>query len=175
MPFGEVILPGLWKRLHDEGSFEMFFHDCPDLTFGGFVSALSRPEEQVHAVCLMDGPGDNAQVIDTAAIAMVTDIRISEKVKRGLANFILMQAYWGAEDAEKIGMVILDAWFRELTVIAGLTPHTNERALRYAQHMGFRIVGRLPQFVTYRGEVCDAVITGQTRSEWMERREEIHG
>lgn len=175
LPYGEAILPGLWQRLHDEGTFEMFFHDVPDLTFGQFVNALSRPEEQVHVVGLMDGPGEDAKILDTAAIAMLTDIRVTDKVKRGLGNFILMRDFWAHADAARIGSVILDAWFRELTVIAGLTPQTNERALRYVQHMGFQITGMLPQFTSYRGQVCDAVVTAQTRREWMARREELSG
>lgn len=173
VPNGEFILPALWKRLHDEGTFEMFFHDCPDLTFGQFVASLSRPDEQVHVVCLMDGENEESKVLDVAGIAMVTDIRVTEKVKRGLGNFIIMQAFWGAEDSERIGRRILDGWFQELTVIAGLTPETNGRALRFVNHLGFRIMGKLPSFMTYRGEVCDAVVTAQTRHQWMERREEL--
>lgn len=174
IPHGEKVLPMLWDRLHAEGTFEMFFHDCPNLEFGAFVAALSRPDEQVHVVCLMDSDAEDAQVIDCAGIAMVTDIRFTEKVKRGLGNFILMQRFWGAADAQRIGQVILDGWFRELTVIAGITPSTNERALRFVEHLGFRVTGTLPQFVSYRGQVCDAVITAQTRHQWLDRREELN-
>jgi hypothetical protein len=171
IPFGEIILPGLWKRMHDEGTFEMFFHDLPDLTFGQFVRCLSEPGEQVHIVCEMDGEN----IIDTAAIAMVTDIRITENVKRGLGNFLMMKAYWGHEQSDRIGSIILDAWFKELNVVVGVTPELNRHALSYVQHMGFQVVGSIPLFSSYHGALCAGIVTCQTRSEWMEHREELRG
>lgn len=168
---GEIVLPLIYSQLKAEGSFEMFFHDFPDLTFGQFVQVLAKPEEQVHAVCVMEGD----KIIDLAAIAMLTDIRVTDHVKRALGNFLLFKNYWHDEDSTRIGGVILDSWFQYLDTIAGVTPEKNERALRYVEHMGFTRVGTIPGFASYRGETCGSVATYMTRRGWMARREELLG
>lgn len=167
---GELILPMLFKQMKDEGTFDMFFHDFPDLSFGNFVKVLSDPTEQVHAVCLMEGD----QIRDIAALAMLTDIRVTEHVKRALGNFLLFKNYWG-EDSTRVGGVILDAWFKHLDVVAGVTPEKNEKALRFIEHMGFTKLGTIPNFASYRGETCGSVASYLTRRNWMVRREDLLG
>lgn len=168
---GEIILPVLWKQMHDEGSFEMFFHDFPALTFGQFVRLLSEPNEEVHAVCAMEGD----TIMDVAAIAMLTDIRITGEIRRALGNFLLFKKYWDSEQSTKIGLQILDGWFAHLDTVAGVTPVTNERALRFAHKMGFVSVGVLPDFASYRGAPCGSMITFQTKKMWMQHRESLIG
>jgi RimJ/RimL family protein N-acetyltransferase len=168
---GEVILPLLYRQMKDEGTFEMFFHDFPELTFGQFVRVLSEATEQVHAVCLMDGE----QIKDIAALAMLTDIRVTDTVKRALGNFLLFKAYWGGDDSARVGAVILDAWFQHLDEVAGVTPELNDRALRFVEHMGFVRLGTIPNFAAYRGKPCGSVATYLTRRDWMNRREDLFG
>lgn len=168
---GEIVLPLIYRQLKEEGIFEMFFHDFPQLTFGQFVNVLSKPDEQVHAVCVMDGD----KITDLAAIAMLTDIRVTDHVKRALGNFLLFKNYWHGEDSTRVGGVILDSWFQYLDTIAGVTPEKNERALRFVQHMGFIRIGVIPGFASYRGETCGSVATYLTRRNWMARREELLG
>lgn len=168
---GEVVLPLIYKQMKDEGTFEMFFHDFPDLTFGQFVRVLSEASEQVHAVCLMEGE----QIRDIAALAMLTDVRVTDTVKRALGNFLLFKSYWGSDDAARVGAVILDAWFQHLNVVAGVTPELNERALRFIERMGFVRLGTIPNFAAYRGKPCGSVATFLTRRLWMETREHLLG
>jgi len=168
---GETVLPLIWKQMHEEGTFDMFFHDFPELNFGAFVRVLSEPNEQVHAVCVMQGDA----VVDIAAISMLTDIRYTELVKRALGNFLLFKKYWGHEDATRIGAIILDTWFKDLETVGGVTPELNDRALRFIEEMGFTRLGVIPGFSSYRGEQCGSVATYQTRRMWMQRREELLG
>ncbi len=168
---GEIVLPLIWKQMHEEGIWEMFFHDFPELNFGAFVRVMSEPLEQVHAVCLMEGDA----ITDICAIAMLTDIRQTDLVKRALGNFLLFKNYWASADNTRIGALILDAWFSELETIAGVTPEKNIRALRFIEHMGFEKLGVVPGFSSYRGETCGSVVTHMTRRAWLQRREELFG
>jgi hypothetical protein len=168
---GEIILPLLYKQMKDEGTFEMFFHDFPDLSFGAFVRVMSEAGEQVHAVCVMDGD----KITDIAAIAMLTDIRVTDIVKRALGNFLLFKNYWHDVDATRVGALILDSWFQHLDTVAGVTPEKNDRALRFIEHLGFVRIGTIPGFASYRGEGCGSVASYMTRRIWMARREELLG
>jgi hypothetical protein len=168
---GELILPLLYRQMKEEGTFEMFFHDFPQLTFGQFVRTLSDPMEQVHAVCVME----DDKIVDIAALAMLTDIRMTELVKRGLGNFLLFKKYWHDVDSTRIGTLILDSWFQHLDTVAGVTPESNGRALRFVEHLGFERVGAIPGFASYRGEGCSSVVTYLTRRGWLARREELIG
>lgn len=168
---GEIVLPSLYDQMKKEGTFEMFFHDFPDLTFGQFVKTLSEPGEYVHAVCVYE----NDAIVDVAAIAMMTDIRYTDIVKRGLGNFLLFKKYWDSDQSTKIAALILDGWFAQLNTVVGVTPETNERALRFIQHMGFKTIGALPGFASYRGALCASVASYQTKSMWLERRETLLG
>src|SRR5208282_6824403 len=47
MPGTEIFLPGLWKRMHDDGTFGMFFHEGPDMNFVQFGAVLADTSNQV--------------------------------------------------------------------------------------------------------------------------------
>lgn len=168
---GEIVLPALWKQLHEEQTFDTFFHDFPEMNFGTFVRVLSEPDEQVHAVCLIE----NDAIVDVCAIAMLTDLRVTEKVKRGLGNFLLFKKYWDSDQSVKIAALILDSWFAHLNTVAGVTPALNLRAVRFIEKMGFTLLGEIPGFASYRGESCGSITSYQTKSMWMEHREALLG
>ena len=170
---GEIILPGLWHRLHDEGIFETFFHDFPDITFGQFVCMLSSPTDRIEVVCEV-GEGPDAPIIDTAGIGLLTQIMKTATVSRALGNFLFFKSYWGTESAI-LGRTLLDGWFKEFDVIAGTTPELNHRAIHFVRGLGFREVGMIPDFSSYRRERCGSVVSSQTRREWMETRERLFG
>ena len=167
VPDGETLLPGLWRQLHDEGIFEMFFHDYPDLSFGQFVKCLSNPEEQLDAVVEVDSEGN---ITNLAALALLTQILLAPKVHRAIGNFLLFRKYWDHRESGVIGRVILSHWFGNdklaLGVVAGVTPKLNRAALSFVHRMGFKSSGEIPDFCSYKGEVCPGVITRMTRAEW---------
>src|SRR6266850_520428 len=58
MPGGEVFLPGLWKRMHDDGTFGMFFHEGPDMSFVQFGALLTRTDARIQLVIGHDAEGN---------------------------------------------------------------------------------------------------------------------
>lgn len=164
---GEVFLPGLWKQLKDEGVFEMFFHDHPELTFGQFVQALSNPAERLDVIC--EVAEDGVTITSLAALALLTQITVTPLLKRAIGNFLLFRKYWDHRESTVIGRVILDDWFKEFDVIGGMTPKLNRAALSFVHRMGFRSVGEVPEFCSYLGERCNAILTCMRKSEWETR------
>ena len=171
VPQGERILPGLWQRLHDEGIFETFFHDWPEMTFGQFVVALSNPLDRVSVVCEIDGAD---AIIDTAGIGLLTQVCQTATLHRALGNFLFFKRYWGPE-SKVIGRTLLDSWYADFDIIAGTTPAANHRAIHFIRSLGFREVGSIPDFAMYQGERCASVVSSQTRREWMATRERLFG
>jgi RimJ/RimL family protein N-acetyltransferase len=165
LPQGEILLPGLWKRLHDEGVFEMFFHDFPELTFGQFVQVLSNPTERMDVIVEQDEAGN---IIDTVGLSLLTQIVEKPEMKRGVGNFLLFRKYWDGKASLEIGDTILANWFDHLgmDVIAGVTPKMNHAALKYIHRLGFQSVGEIPDFCLYRGQRCPAVVSHMSRVEW---------
>src|SRR5215472_13436469 len=58
MPFTEQFLPGIWKRMHDDDTFGMFFHEGPDMTFGQFLQSIASPGQIIQIVCGHDKDGN---------------------------------------------------------------------------------------------------------------------
>ena len=171
MPQGEILLPGVWKQLHDEGIFEMFFHDHPDMTFGQFVQVLSNPAEMVEFVCEVDADGN---VQKAAAITMLTQITKTDVLRRAVGNFLLFRDYWNHKDSDEIAQVILKHWFVEvqLDVIVGVTPKANRAAVQFIHRAGFTSIGEIPLFTSYKGSLSPGVVSTQTFKEWDARRSE---
>lgn len=173
---GEVMLPGLWKQLHDEGVFDMFFHDRPDLTFGQFVAALSDPAESLNAVVELDPTGN---IVALAALSLLTQIFTTPLVRKGMGNFLLFKKYWDHRESTVIGKIILSNWFGDtelnLGVVAGVTPKLNRAALSFVHRMGFKSCGEIPDFCSYLGELCPGVVTRMTRAEWLALEETNRG
>jgi RimJ/RimL family protein N-acetyltransferase len=169
LPMSEQILPGMYKRLHDEGIFDMFYHDFPDLTFGGFMQTLSNPNDRLAIVCEVEGDA----IIDTAGIGLLTDIRVTPLVKRGLGNFLTFRKYWDYRESNRIGAALLDAWFSELDVVVGTTPELNTAAIKFERRMGFIIDAHIPLYASYRGKTCAMVCMHQLRKDWLVNRERL--
>ena len=165
MPQGEVILPGIWKRLHDEKIFGMFFHDRPDITFGQFVNALSVLTEKVEVICELD---DDGVIVDSAALTILTQIMVTPLIKRAIGNFLLFRKYWNGDDSIDIGRIGLRHWFTDfgLDIIVGTTPKLNRAALAYVHRLGFTSIGEIPDFASYKGQKCPTIISHLTKAEW---------
>lgn len=162
-PGGEIFLPGLWKRMHDEETFEMFFHEGPQMTFWDFVSLLSSSKIQ-----LVIGHDENGDAVEHAGLTMLDHILYTPALHRGVGSFLFFKEYWNRHDSMDLGWAVLNNWFGVLNAdtIAGLTPIDNRAAILFIRRLGFVEAGRIPDFTTYGGGPCAAVSSYMTRDMW---------
>jgi RimJ/RimL family protein N-acetyltransferase len=166
-PHTETFLPGMWKRMHDDGTFAMFFHEAaPEMTFGQFCAALAQ--QQVYLVM----GHDNAKgTYEHAGFVSLTNIFLHERVKRATGNFCFFHEYWNRHDTLAMARAVLDAWFGVLDAdcITGVTPRQNRAAIAFVKRIGFTVVGDIPQFTTYENEPSAAAISYMTKTMWRKR------
>lgn len=165
-PGGEIFLPGLWKRMHDDETFEMFFHEGPQMGFWDFVNVLSGAADT--KVQLVIGHDADGNAIEHAGLVMLNHILFTPAVHRAVGNFLFFHDYWNRHDSEDLGWAVLNNWFGVLDAdtIAGLTPELNRAALLFVKRLGFKESGRVPDFTTYGQGACATVTTYMTRDMW---------
>lgn len=168
MPGTEVFLPGLWKRMHDDGTFNMFFHEGPEMNFCQFGAVLAAPCDKVQLVIGHDAEG-NAK--EHAGVVILMHILYNDVVKRAVGNFLFFKEYWHRADSYQLGMAVLDHWFGNMKfdVIAGVTPRANRAAIQFIKRLGFQIVGDIPNFTMYEGKQCASVSSFMTREMWAKK------
>lgn len=169
MPGAEVFLPGLWKRMHDDGTFKMFFHEGPEMNFCQFGAILASPSERVQLVIGHDAEG-NAK--EHAGLLILTHILANDVVKRAVGNFLFFHEYWNHHATMDLGRAVLDHWFgkMEFDVIAGTTPRANRAAISFIKRLGFQIIGDIPDFTMYEGVRCASANSFMTRDMWTKRK-----
>ena len=119
---GDIFLPGLWRRMHDDGTFQLFFHEGPEMNFWQFVSSLSDPNEKVQLVIGFD---EEQKAVEHAGLVILNRILVNDKIKRACGNFLFFREYWHREDSLELGWVVLNNWFgvHKADTIAGTTPN----------------------------------------------------
>jgi RimJ/RimL family protein N-acetyltransferase len=169
MPGSEVFLPGLWKRMHDDGTFGMFFHEGPDMSFVQFGAFLTRTDERVQLVIGHDSEGTARE---HAGMVVLQHILYTDAVKRAVGNFLFFHEYWNRHDTMDLGRAVLDHWFGTMgfDVIAGVTPRANRAAITFIKRLGFQVVGDVPSFTLYDGKPCASATSFMTKQTWIARK-----
>ncbi len=171
MPGLEIFLPGMWKRMHDDGTFGMFFHEGPEMSFVQFGAILASPADKVQLIIGHDANGDAKE---HAGMVILNHVFVNDQVKRAVGNFMFFREYWHRHDSMELGRAVMDHWFLTMgfDVIAGLTPRANRAAIQFIKRLGFQVVGDVPGFTTYEGKPSASVTSFMTREMWTKKREE---
>jgi hypothetical protein len=172
MPGTEIFLPGLWKRMHDDGTFGMFFHEGPDMSFIQFGAVLTNPGSRIQVIVGHDAEG-NAK--EHAGMLMLDHILMNDTVKRAVGNFLFFKEYWHRHDSLEIGHAVMAHWFFNMgfDVIAGITPRANRAAIAFIKRLGFQVVGDIPDFTTYDGKVSASATSFMTKDMWIKKRDSL--
>jgi RimJ/RimL family protein N-acetyltransferase len=169
MPGTEIFLPGLWKRMHDDGTFNMFFHEGAEMSFCQFGALLATPVDKVQLVI---GHDENGTAVEHAGMLLLTHILYNDVVKRAVGNFLFFKEYWNRHDTQELGQAVLDHWFgvMDFDVIAGTTPRGNRAAIQFIKRLGFQIIGDIPDFTQFDGKRCASATSFMTRKMWQDRK-----
>lgn len=97
---------------------------------------------------------------------------IAEDARRAEVSFAFLPTC-SARNALRLGKMALTSVFTDESrtqYVYGTTPVKNAMGWRFGKMIGMKIVGITPNYVTYKGEDCDAVITYAEREEYLNGR-----
>lgn len=171
---GEVFLPGMWERMHKDGTFELFFHEGPEMNFWQFVALLSEPSRKVQLVM---GHNEKGDFVEHAGMVILDQILHTDFLRRVVGNFVFFKEYWNRHDSLDIGWAVLNHWFGKLDAdnITGVTPETNRPALLFVKRLGFVEAARIPDFTVFGPAACAGVFTYMTRQMWRDGHQRQFG
>lgn len=171
---GEVFLPGLWKRMHDDNTFELFFHEGPEMNFWQFVALLSEPSRKVQLVL---GHNEKGDFVEHAGFVILDQILNAPGLRRAVGNFVFFKEYWNRHDSLDLGWAVLNHWFGKLDAdnITGVTPEPNRAAIMFAKRLGFVEAARIPDFTVFGPMPCAGVFTYMTRQMWRDGHQKHFG
>jgi RimJ/RimL family protein N-acetyltransferase len=169
LEFKEDTLVGIYNRLKEEDLYKVVFHGNPTMDLSQFISFFSSPNVALSFFCvIVDG------VEYPAGMCWLTDILTADgTIKTANGNFVFFKEYQKPSYTNEFGKIALDFWLNrlKLNVVVGMTPSDNRAALLYIKRLGFKEVGRIPNYAVLFGYVCDGVITYIDQKLYNERYE----
>lgn len=161
----EDALIALYKRLKAEGLWDIVFHEDAGISLLSFMNFFSNGTALLQLLVLTNEQGE----IIPVGMSWVGDIsNCSGIMTRGVGSFLFFKEYQKPMYTDRFSEMILEYWFEvlNLDVILGVTPEPNRPALIYVKRAGFKEVGKLPSYTTFKGVVVDGIITAMTKQEY---------
>ena len=154
----DVCMMEAYRRMHDEGLYEIVFHDNPTLTLGRYMAWFNSPHVLAQFVYKYN---DDASTEDMAGMIWLSNIEQCGNVGRGAASFVVFRDHQDGVTPVAIAKLGLKYWFEGLGVdiVTGTTPILNRAATAFIHRIGMKQIGVIPKYANYRGKVSDALIT----------------
>jgi RimJ/RimL family protein N-acetyltransferase len=165
--YKEDALIDVYKRLKQEDLWDIVFHEDSGVTMLKFMNFFSDGRSLLQVLAISDGKN----IVDIVGMAWISDITTCGGIlTRGVGSFLFFKDYQKPHFTDLLGEMIIEYWFTQLglDVVVGVTPLPNRAALIYAKRTGFKEVGRLPHYTTFKGEVVTGVVTSMTKQEYLE-------
>ena len=163
--FNEEALIVLYKRLKDEDLWDTVFHEDTGVSLLKFMNFFSGGQCLLQFLAIVN----DDRVVDIAGMSWIADITICSGVlTRGVGSFGFFKDYQKPMYTDQFSEMILDYWFNALNLdtIVGVTPEPNRAASIFVKRAGFREVGRMPNYTTYKGQVANGIIHSLTKEEY---------
>lgn len=164
-PYGEEALIALYKRLKDEGLWEVVFHENTAMTLLEFMNFFSGPFNLLQILALVSGDS----VLGMAGMAWLTDIQSCDGIMtRGVASIVYFKDYQKPMYTDQFADMILGYWFDVLGIdtVIGMTPESNRPTVMYSKRVGFKEIGRIPQYTTINKKVEAGVMLAMTKDDY---------
>jgi RimJ/RimL family protein N-acetyltransferase len=116
--------------------------------------------------------------IEPAGMAWIAEVSVCSGILiRGVGSFCFFKDYQKPMYTDQFAEMILEYWFEALSldIVVGSTPEPNRAAVIYAKRAGFKEIGRIPNYTTFKGQVVPAVITAMTKEEFRKEAGGRHG
>ncbi len=149
---GEWTLPdhfikAAFQQMRTEGTASAVFYENTITTDEEFIEVMKRPRNVV--VFVLRGT-------ELYGVAWLNGWQKTY----AFGHFCLMQAAIKEEKTVEIGKCIRDYWlsFPSVDFVLGVIPGFNKTAIKFAQEVGFKMVGSIPKMLEWQAGKTDAVI-----------------
>ena len=161
----EAILAEAYLRFAREDLLgQIFYEGVPTLSW--FLREFQKPD--THALGCFRRVGDTAQLCGMGWVNKITyGADGFKRAEVGIAFFRDTTLR-----SVKFGGMMVDWIFDNcnLDMIYGMTPQPNEPAWKYAQSLGMTLAGPVPNFTSWKGELCGVWISSLSRQGWQKMR-----
>ena len=158
----KVVLAEAYLRFAKEDLLpQIFYEGVPDIDW--FLETFSDPKS--FTLGCYRAMGDSLSMQGLGWVNHVTEKPADNFVRAevGIAFFRATRLR-----AIRFGELML-TWIFENTpvdVIYGTTPEPNEKAWKYAERIGMKLVANIPWFTSWDGDPCGVWISHLTRKDW---------
>jgi hypothetical protein len=141
-------MAAVWEQLEAEGKAEQLFYDGTVRDVPGWLEFIKRP--QVFLLVVADPEAKRP-----VHVAWLKDVYDGVAWAHHCSLGRYHRGTWGA---------VLDYWrgFQPLRLLLGLTPASNERAVKFLKKIcGFTVVGTIPEIcnLAYEGRRVDGIVS----------------
>lgn len=164
-------LAAAWLKFKEAGLLPIIWHErVPTLRW--FLEWAADKRNIIYAG-LFHGDGESdVSLCGLGWCLSLTPLGEQFKADVGMAFF----PEWQHDNipAELAEMMIDDAFqCRNMVLMVGATPIKNPAATHFIHKVGFHRVGVIPNYTTWEGKLCDAVISSLTLEDWFTSRGEV--
>jgi len=142
------IIKKIWDKLAEEGLHTIVFYDADIRNRDQFLEFMQMPTNLPLIIFA------NKQIAGFAWLNSVS-------AKFAFSHFAFFKSSWG-KFTDEIGKKVLDYWFsipdddgsQLFDTLIGAVPEFNQRAIKYAERIGYTKLGTIPEFsdFPYLGE-----------------------
>lgn len=165
---GETWLMHAFRKLKEQGLYELVFHENPTMSLSQYVNFFSRPNVAVQ-FCLKTN--EQGEALDVAGMTWLSEIEQLPTHRRATGSFLFFREYWDRKWTIGFASIMFAWWFEELKidVLVGMTPAANRRAIAYCKRLGMKYQNQLPGYTSFGGKPCDACIAVMTKADYEAR------
>lgn len=153
-------------RMVEEGTLSTVFHQGVP-TMRAFLEEYMTAGRRVTLSCFREEGGR----MEFCGLGWVYGAVTMDRFKKAETGVVFFRRQSRKTDNLEFGKMMFEVFFTryEIDAIFGTTPEPNILALRYAQKLGMDLVGPIPNFCTWNGNLADGWISHMSRTQWLER------
>jgi RimJ/RimL family protein N-acetyltransferase len=165
--FKETVLVDMYNKLHEDDLYEIVFHDNPKMSLNQFITFFTSGLAHLAFFCVIEN-----EVEVPAGLCWICDIVSHEGgTRKGNVSFCFFKEFQNPKYTNDLGRMALEYWMNVLQIdlIYASTPVDNRLSVMYVKRVGFKEVGRIPNYCFFQGNTCASMIIYIDRDIYKER------
>jgi hypothetical protein len=165
----DEILASAYFRYKSEGTLDtIFYQGVPSLY--NFMTAYLQPERTTLGCFHQYGPDDHD--IELCGLGWVgPSLYCGDNYKKAETGVGFFRKQRDRRNNILFGKMMMAMFFNNFAIDAlhGTTPIENKLAVRYAEAVGFKMYGPIPNSAVWKGKPTAAWVSSISKAEWLER------